>query len=312
MSGLLQSLGVPFQAVKSSVLQLLTDPAQLSCVDLAVLGVSAACVTVAVQWTCSGEEFRIQKVKVRADFTPGKVYYHAAPPVKAIPCLTPFGVKLETYMRMADIPYEPSPQTVHMGPKGKIPWIEYNGRAMGDSNLIIEFLNKEKGVDLNRSLRDADRAVSRAFVKMLEENTYWGFGRCRWVDAKDKQFEMFELPWLVFFFFLKPVTKKIKKFMWAHGIGRHSKDELEAIIEKDLKALSNFLGSKPFLMGDEPTEADAAVFGLLAEILWTIPDSYMYRIVTKDCPNLQAYCIRMKERYWPDWDQLTGNTKKDQ
>lgn len=29
-----------------------------------------------------------------------------------------------------------------MGPKGKIPWITFNGAHLGDSHLIIQFLNK--------------------------------------------------------------------------------------------------------------------------------------------------------------------------
>ncbi|CAH1268860.1 FAXC [Branchiostoma lanceolatum] len=222
--------------------------------------------------------------------------------------MTPFGMKLETYLRMADIPYEPV-YGWSMGPKGKIPWIEYNGEAMGDSGLIIEFLNKEKGVDLNQSLSDADKAVSRAFTKMGEENTYWGGARYRWIDNFDTVHEVLEVSWIVKILgLLRPVRSTIRENMWAHGIGRHSRDEIEGIVEKDIKAVSTFLGTKPYLMGDEPTEADAALFGQLVEACFAFPGSYMERLVTVDCPNLQAYVNRMKNRYWPDWDELTNKT----
>ncbi|XP_066270699.1 failed axon connections homolog [Branchiostoma lanceolatum] len=286
--------------------RLLTDPGQLSA-GQAVLVAASALLVGAVLWSCCGRQ---NKVKLRAEFTPGKVYFHAAPPVKAIPCLTPFGMKLETYLRMADIPYEPM-YGRSRGPKGKIPWIEYNGEAKGDSGLIIEFLNREKGVDLNQSLSEADKAVSRAFTKMVEENTYWGLVRNRWIDNFDQLQELFEVPWFVMFL-LRSVRGKVKQTLWAHGIGRHDKDDLEGIIEKDLKAISRFLGAKPYLMGDEPTEVDAAVFGQLSEICWANSDTYLHRIVTVDCPNLQAYCNRIKDRYWLDWDQLTKKSKKDQ
>ncbi|CAH1261438.1 FAXC [Branchiostoma lanceolatum] len=242
--------------------------------------------------------------------TSGKVYFHVTPPVKAIPCLTPFGMKLETYLRITGIPYEPI-YGRSMGPKGKIPWIEYNGEAMGDSGLIIELLNREKGVDLNQPLSDADKAVSRAFTKMVEENTYWGLTQYRWIDNFDKLQELFEIPWIAMLF-MRRIRSNTKQKLMAHGIGRHSKDDLEGIIEKDLKAISTFLGAKPYLMGDEPTEVDAVVFGQLSEIVWTAPDSYLHRIVALDCPNLLAYCNRIKDRYWPDWDQLTGNTNTNQ
>ncbi|XP_078695083.1 failed axon connections homolog isoform X2 [Branchiostoma floridae x Branchiostoma belcheri] len=294
--------------LQTSVVQLLTDPTQLSPGQGVLVGASALLVG-AVLWSfCGGQ--RRNKVKLRAEFTPGKVYFHTLPPVKAIPCLTPFGIKLETYLRMADIPYEPM-RGFSYGPKGKIPWIEYNGEAMGDSGLILEFLNREKGVDLNQSLSAADKAVSRAFTKMVEENTYWGMAEVRWIDDFDKVQELCEAPW-AFVFFLRGVRRKVKQTMWAHGIGRHSRDDLRGIMEKDLRAISSFLGTKPYLMGEEPTEVDAAVFGQLSEIVWTTSGSYLHRIVTVDCPNLLAYCNRIKDRYWSDWDQLTNKTKKDQ
>ncbi|XP_078612868.1 failed axon connections homolog [Branchiostoma floridae x Branchiostoma japonicum] len=259
---------------------------------------------------CSGQGRKT--VQLRAEFTPGKVYYHAPPPVKAFPCPSPFGVKLETYLRMAGIAYEPMYDWyTSTGPKGKMPWIEYNGEAMGDSGLIMEFLNREKGVDLNQSLSAADKAVGRAFTKMVEENTFWGLAFNRYEDNFDKLHELYELPWDIRLVMWLP-RRIVRQAMWAHGIGRHSKDEIEGIIEKDLKAISAFLGTKPYLMGDEPTEVDAAVFGQLSGILWAFPDSYLYRIVTVDCPNLQAYCVRIKDRYWPDWDQLAKKFKKDQ
>ncbi|XP_035692343.1 failed axon connections homolog [Branchiostoma floridae] len=300
------SLAALYESLQTSVLQLFTDPTQLS-PGQAVLVAASALFVGAVVWTCCGGQ-RWTKVKLRAEFTPGMVYLHTLPAVKAIPCLTPFGIKLETYLRMADIPYEPM-YGRSIGPKGKVPWIEYNGEAMGDSGLIMEFLNREKGVDLNRSLSDADKAVGRAFTKMVEENTYWGMAWNRWIDNFDNLHDLFEVSKTVMFF-LRPFKGRLQQTMWAHGIGRHSKVDLEGIIEKDLRAISTFLGTKPYLMGDEPTEVDAAVFGQLSELLWTLPGSYLHRIVTVDCPNLQAYCSRIKDRYWPDWDQLTKNAKK--
>lgn len=59
------------------------------------------------------------------------------------------------------------------GPKGKIPWIEYNGVTMGDSQLIIEYLEKEFKVSLNSHLTPEERALAWAIQKWLEEWTYW-------------------------------------------------------------------------------------------------------------------------------------------
>ena len=55
----------------------------------------------------------------------------------------PFPLKLETWLRMADIPYEfVVADDPNKGPKGKSPWIEHGSMRMGDSSLIIEYLEK--------------------------------------------------------------------------------------------------------------------------------------------------------------------------
>lgn len=67
-------------------------------------------------------------------------------------------------------------QTVHdsiRGSKGKIPWIEYNDVTIPDSQLIIEYLNKLRDVDLNRHLTEEQQAVAVAFQRMVDEHTYW-------------------------------------------------------------------------------------------------------------------------------------------
>ena len=38
-----------------------------------------------------------------------------------------------------------------------------------------------------------------------------------------------------------------------HGIGRHSSEEIHEIGCDDIQAISTYLGSKPYLMGDRPT-----------------------------------------------------------
>ena len=59
------------------------------------------------------------------------------------------------------------------GPQGKIPWIEYNDTVMSDSQHIINFLNKEFNIDLNKHLTPPERAKAWAIQKWLEEFTYW-------------------------------------------------------------------------------------------------------------------------------------------
>ena len=102
----------------------------------------------------------------------GVVLLHQPPSCDKVPMVSNFVVKLETYLRMTEIPYENS-----FGPnvssKGKIPWIKYNGKKIADSNFCIRFLNEEFKVTLDDKLSKTERAISHAIKTMVEENTYW-------------------------------------------------------------------------------------------------------------------------------------------
>jgi hypothetical protein len=89
------------------------------------------------------------------------------------------------------------------------------------------------------------------------------------------EFSPFVLTWFLRLFLIGP----IKQSCIAQGIGRHSKEDAIKIMCDDLRAMSKFLGSKPFLLGDEPCEDDAAVFGQLAEIVWCCPDSPFEKLI---------------------------------
>src|SRR5262245_66307312 len=89
------------------------------------------------------------------------------PPIKlfqfprmfAVPNVSPFCCKLETWLRIAGIGYEvvdtPDPRT---GPKGKLPFIEDAGVRIADTSLIIDHLVKTRGVDPDGHLHASQRA----------------------------------------------------------------------------------------------------------------------------------------------------------
>ena len=68
---------------------------------------------------------------------------------------------------------QPSYDTEIGGPRRKIPWIEYNDLVLSDSQLIVNYLNKEFNVDLNSKLSPKEKATAWAIQKWLEEFTYW-------------------------------------------------------------------------------------------------------------------------------------------
>ena len=78
------------------------------------------------------------------------------------PSLSPFCLKLETWLRISKVPFETT-TTLQASTKGKSPWIVYNGRAIADSSIIVNFLTREFNVGLDSHLTDEQRAIGHAF-----------------------------------------------------------------------------------------------------------------------------------------------------
>ena len=100
-------------------------------------------------------------------------------PSPNVPTISTFVLKLETYLRIADIPYVEE-FTFNHSSKGKMPYIKDDGNEVADSNFIISYLNKKFGKDLDKNLSPSERASSLAFKRLIEENLYWTLVYFNW------------------------------------------------------------------------------------------------------------------------------------
>ncbi|XP_068426116.1 failed axon connections homolog isoform X1 [Clinocottus analis] len=225
-------------------------------------------------------------------------------PKNGVPSLSPFCLKIETYLRMVDLPYQ-NYFDGKLSPQGKMPWIEYNHEQASGSEFIVDFLEEKLGVNLNINLTPHERAVSRAVTKMVEEHLYWTIAYCQWVDNLEETQKLLAmsgplsdtLKWL-----LSHLNgSMVRREMYGHGIGRFSKDEVYALMEKDLRTLATLLGDKKYFMGSKISTLDATVFGHLAQAMWTLPGTRPEQLIKGELINLAMFCERMRRRFWPEW-----------
>jgi glutathione S-transferase len=89
-------------------------------------------------------------------------------------------------------------------------------------------------------------------------------------------------------------------------MGRHSDEEITALATRSIVATSDFLGNKPYMMGDAPTGLDATAFAFVAGILCPVFESPT-RLAAERHDNLKSYVERMMARFYPGFSQRTGH-----
>ena len=189
------------------------------------------------------------------------------PRMLGVPNLSPFCCKLETWLRIAGIPYDvvdtPDPR---QGPKGKLPFIEDGGVRIADSSIIIDHLVKSRRIDPDARLDPSQRALALLVQRTLEDHyafiaAYTHLIREEGLRHTRMRFE--SVPAFVRPMVARLVHRRIKDVLWKQGILRHSHQEIVDSALRDWRAVLNFM-SEPFFFGDQPTSIDAVVFGALA------------------------------------------------
>ncbi|MEZ5726764.1 MAG: glutathione S-transferase family protein [Burkholderiaceae bacterium] len=223
-------------------------------------------------------------------------------PAFGLPNASPFCMKVETYLRMAGLPFETvDGADVLKAPKRKLPYIDDDGRIVEDSSFIIEHLKASHGDRLDGHLTPEERAISLAFQRLLEENSYWVAVYWRWADEANwpatREAFFGKMPAPLRWFVPALARRGVLAQLRGHGMGRHSAEDITAIGRRDVDAVADFLGEKAFMLGDRPTTLDATAYAFLANLLWAPPDSPVQRHA-RTRPTLEAYCQRMKIRYY--------------
>jgi glutathione S-transferase len=235
----------------------------------------------------------------------------AHPPIKlfqfprmfGIPNVSPYCCKLETWLRIAGVPYEvvdtPDPRK---GPKGKVPFIEDAGVRIADSSLIVDHLVRTRGVDPDARLDASQRATALLVQRTLEEHYAFVVLYTHFIRAdgwRHMRVRFDSMPAIVRPLVVRAVLGSMKKLLWAQGVLRHSDEDILESGLRDWRAVLEVMGDGPFFFGDAPTGVDAIVFGTLATTLLTPIESPIREFLGSQ-PAVVAYADRMRERFFPE------------
>lgn len=241
------------------------------------------------------------------------VYKYGYPEGAGSPDISPFVVKLETWLRMSGIPYETRTGTRHDMPKAKLPSALVDGKLIADSSFIIAHLQQHEP----RALRDShldplQLAHAEAIKAMVENNLYFAAFYFRWcVDANFARYRPMLLdyarrsspPWqrsllpLLGYVALSFIRRQKMHQVWQQGMARHSPNEILLIGRNAIRALATLLGTQAYLFGDRPSSIDASVYGQLHSLVQHPFPSPLQDAALAE-PELMAYHERIARTYW--------------
>jgi glutathione S-transferase len=219
-----------------------------------------------------------------------------------LPNPSPFCIKVEVLLKMAGLAYECEfVANPGKGPKGKLPAIMDDGELIGDSEIIRWHLERKYGVDFDKGLAPGERAIGHAFARMAEERTNWVVVYSRWIE--DANWPVFRdtlfrgMPGVVRRLIGPQIRKRVGRMLRAQGLGLHTRDEIYAMAVADVEAIGAQLGTKPFLLGPEPTSVDAAVWPAIIGVLVRPLESPLKQAIQRH-PALVEYAERMRARFF--------------
>ena len=219
------------------------------------------------------------------------------------PSASPFCVKAMCLLKMADLAHEiEETNDPRKAPKRKLPVLVNGSAVIADSDQIRDYLEETSGFDFDAGLNAEQRAVSRAVIRMLEEHLYFALVCDRWGNdanwAHTKRAYFSHIPFPMNGLVTRMVRKQALGAMDGQGMGRHSDAERFERVRKDIDAVADLLGDKPFLFGEAPKAADVTAVTMLgAGAAAPVPTDTSRYIAGHD--TLSAYIERGRQALYP-------------
>ncbi len=208
-----------------------------------------------------------------------------------------YGLKVFAFMRLAGISFSHEHIfDASAAPRGQLPYIIDDGKAIGDSEVIIAYLISKYGLTIDAHLTKQQQDITHLVTRMLDD-LYWVMSYSRWKDERYwpafRDRVMREYTSLTEEALLKAREFNSQRYYFA-GIGRYQPNEAYARGLADLKVLADLVPMQAYLHGPEPTSVDAGIYGFLANIYFFDIDTPLKQFVSAH-PNLVRHCTAIHD-----------------
>ncbi|MBN23025.1 MAG: hypothetical protein CL678_17200 [Bdellovibrionaceae bacterium] len=216
---------------------------------------------------------------------------HQYPAVWGMNSLSPFCIKLETYFKIKKVDYEVKVElNPKRGPKGKMPFVTYNGEKIPDSSFIIKKLFPEDQLSLS----------DIAYKSLIEETLYFILLYSRWIDPEGYKVirsEFYKLfPFKLGLLALPLIRRNLYKQADGYGISRHSLSEVYSMGKDGIIAISHRLGDRLYFCGSLAGQLDCIAFGFLQTVFRQPIESPLKKELLK-YQNLVDFIYRIEKEF---------------
>jgi hypothetical protein len=245
---------------------------------------------------------------------PGVVYYYVMPEHATLGQLSAPCAKLEAFLKL-----HPQLPTVRvetrdasLSPTGRLPFIDFNGESIADSQFAIEFLMHKlpaicgdgaaAGCVGEAGLPEGQMAKGVMLRRVLEDSARLSLYRYTIVDHPELLLHRFAsavppcVPTAVVEFFLKRFRTTVITMLNLHGHGDLTDAQYQKEFLADIKTVEQLLSQSQFAVADMPTQYDATVYAWLKSglLLSDVPRGFSPAVAyAAASPVFQAYLQRV-------------------
>lgn len=233
------------------------------------------------------------------------------------PNFFPQCVKIETFLRVAKIPY-----VVHftddstLSPNARLPFIVHNAVVVSDGEFIVHYLIEAFAVTVDSHLTPTEHAKGLMMRRMVETSINYGLNRTLFVDHSKIIVNMFSVEFalqpVVAAMIVRGMRSNTIKVLNAVGYGDFSQEQYQLEFLRDLQSLETFIKSSnssaddeggALLFGAEPTSYDCSVFAWL-QVAGEMGVHGPGLSFLSESKTLRGFVARMTKAAFPDFDCL--------
>ena len=180
-----------------------------------------------------------------------------------------YGLKVFAFFKLTGVPFRHEHIfDASAAPRGQLPFIDDDGKIVGDSDSIIAYVSEKHRLTIDAGLTEAQRDTDHLVTRMLDD-LYWVMSYSRW---KDERF------WPAFRDALlrehasltEEGLSKAREYnfqrYYYQGIGRYEPDAAMRRGLDDLEVLARLLPPSEYFHGAKPSSIDAGIYGFIANI----------------------------------------------